>query len=331
MTYQEDKRQIREILFGSELVTEINDISSIGHGNNNRTYVVSSEDKKYFAKFYYFADSDKRNRLDNEFNFLNYAKEKNIGYVPEAILRQDSLNLGIFEYIEGKKFQKEDLDKENIMYGANFFSLLNFPRNLVDTKKLRYASEAFLDLDEYLAIIDNKIILLSEASRINKEKQLTKFLKDLKSIWKETKISILKEGTFLSDNKSLCVSPSDFGFHNALITPKGLYFLDFEYAGIDDSAKFISDFFIQPEIQVPIKYFEEFSHIALDIFPDQGIQLERTKKLFSMFQVKWCCIILNEFLPKVAERRIFSNPKLNIEDSKKRQLKKAQTLLLGIN
>ena len=50
-----------------------------------------------------------------------------------------------------------------------------------------------------------------------------------------------------------CLSPSDFGFHNALVDERaGLTFLDFEYAGRDDPAKLVSDFFCQPEIPVPL-------------------------------------------------------------------------------
>jgi hypothetical protein len=41
--------------------------------------------------------------------------------------------------------------------------------------------------------------------------------------------------------------------------------------------------------------------------------------------------MLNEFLPNIVERRVFSNPSLSIEDAKKSQLDKAQTLLLKIN
>src|SRR5258708_29751946 len=40
-----------------------------------------------------------------------------------------------------------------------------------------------------------------------------------------------------------------FGFHNALLRPsQELCFLDFEYAGHDDPAKMVGDFFSQPAI-----------------------------------------------------------------------------------
>ena len=48
------------------------------------------------------------------------------------------------------------------------------------------------------------------------------------------------------------VSPSDFGFHNALRTEDGrLAFLDFEYAGWDDPAKLVCDFELQPAVPAP--------------------------------------------------------------------------------
>jgi len=331
MKYQEDKRLIEETLIKANFIKEISYIHSVGHGKNNRAYCVSSRDKNFFAKFYYFAESDKRNRLETEFKFLDFAREKNITCVPETILKADSINLGIFEFIEGKKLLKDELNLKNVMLAANFFKSLNLCNDNLSKINLNYASEAFLNLDNYITLLDNKILLLNEVALENKEKLLIKFINDLQKIWKNVKERLIKEHAFLSNEASLCVSPSDFGFHNALQTDRGLYFLDFEYAGLDDSSKFISDFFIQPEIPVPHQYFEEFSLSALERFPDKDRQFERTLKLFPMFQVKWCCIILNEFLPNIVERRVFSNPSLSIEDAKKSQLDKAQTLLLKIN
>ena len=70
-------------------------------------------------------------------------------------------------------------------------------------------------------------------------------------------------------------------------------------------------------------------HIIISI--NKEILLKRVAKLFPMFQVKWCCIMMNEFLPETAERRMFSNPELDIQESKYKQLEKAKALLLEIN
>ena len=43
------------------------------------------------------------------------------------------------------------------------------------------------------------------------------------------------------------MSPSDFGFHNVIKKDDFLYFIDFEYAGLDDPVKLICDFYCQPD------------------------------------------------------------------------------------
>ena len=331
MTYQEDSQSIKEILIDSKLVSKIESIKPIGHGNNNRAYAVNTPNNKFLAKFYFSSNSDNRSRLENEFNFINFAKAKEINCIPNTILKSDSLNLGIFEYIEGQKFLKEDLNKESVMCCADFFQTLNKPGNSVNLKTLSYASEAFLDLSSYIKKIDKKILKLRDTIFFSNKKDIVSFLDDLQKAWENIKTDLLNNESFITENKSPCISPSDFGFHNTLLSPKGLYFIDFEYAGIDDSSKFISDFFIQPEIKIPIEYMEEFASKALTSFPDSKLQLERTKKLFPMFQIKWCCIMLNEFLPGIAERRVFSNPQLDMNESRKKQLQKAKVLLLEIN
>ena len=64
------------------------------------------------------------------------------------------------------------------------------------------------------------------------------------------------------EEKSL--SPSDFGFHNMLIDKNGrLRFIDFEYAGWDDPAKIICDFFCQPKFPVPMNWMDSFIEEAL--------------------------------------------------------------------
>jgi len=53
------------------------------------------------------------------------------------------------------------------------------------------------------------------------------------------------------------ISPSDFGFHNALMTDESdLSFFDFEYAGWDDSVKMFYNLFCQPDIPVQVDCLE---------------------------------------------------------------------------
>ena len=103
-----------------------------------------------------------------------------------------------------------------------------------------------------------------------------------------------------------CLSPSDFGFHNALASAQGLSFLDFEYAGRDDPAKLVCDFFCQPEIPVPMHHYAGFvSRLVQGLELDEAARV-RCRILVDAYRVKWACIMLNDFLPLDAARRAFA-------------------------
>jgi hypothetical protein len=104
-----------------------------------------------------------------------------------------------------------------------------------------------------------------------------------------------------------CISPSDFGFHNALRQPGPcIAFYDFEHAGWDDPAKLVADFFCQVERPVPDAYMQTFQEQYFASFPNSRQLAYRFAALLPSYRVKWCCILLNEFLPDAQGRRQFS-------------------------
>lgn len=331
MTLYNDRIKIKELLFNLSINLNDFSISRIGSGKNNRTYLVSTQSEKFLAKFYFFSSQDKRERLINEFNFLKYVKEIGIKNVPKPIIKSDYHNLGIYEFIDGRAFNSTDLNEGKIIEAASFFSSINNYQYKVKSRGLNFASDAFLDYDKFVIQINKRILVLENAVKTEKNSEdAVKFIKNLKSLWIGLKEELKKDRDLIIENKSLCVSPSDFGFHNSLITKNELFFVDFEYAGIDDPAKLLADFFIQPEIKVSLDYMKVFSYRALEFSHKKDIIYQRALKLFPIFQVKWCCIMMNEFLPEIAKRRLFSNPQLDLEKSKFQQLKKAKKLLLDI-
>jgi hypothetical protein len=56
----------------------------------------------------------------------------------------------------------------------------------------------------------------------------------------------------------------------------------------------------------------------------------RVRLLEPIFQVKWCCIVLNEFLIDSSKRRSFANPGRDINEIKSMQLAKAEKMLSKI-
>lgn len=157
---------------------------------------------------------------------------------------------------------------------------------------------------------------------------------DLIPLWEKIRSGILNQenhyffGLDVSLPESdICISPSDFGFHNALLTDlNSLFFIDFEYAGRDDPVKMICDFFCQPEVPVPPSYLPMFSNRVFERLDNPQLHCQRLEMLLPVHTLKWCCIILNEFLPVGRARRMFANQEINIDEKKHEQLEKARNV-----
>jgi thiamine kinase-like enzyme len=125
------------------------------------------------------------------------------------------------------------------------------------------------------------------------------------------------------DNNERCLSPSDFGFHNALLEKTGsLRFVDFEYAGWDDPAKLMCDFICQPELPVSETYgLQLMEEVIVSFDQPKPIKL-RAERLIPVHRFKWCCILLNEF--RAEDRRRRDHAGLDSENLLDQQLDKAK-------
>lgn len=304
-------------------------VELIKSGRNNKVFKVALPSENYLAKFYYPSKQLQGSRLDNEFSFLEALTNIGLNNIPKALYRFDDVHLAFYEFIEGKSLKRHEIDKDHILCAANFFSSINEFKDSPFFTKIGDASEAFKNLEDYLKSLDTKISVLKSSIIKNGENaEAIKFINDFVLKWKDVKKRILTEKNIALPLEKEFLSPSDFGFHNCIRSKDGvLNFIDFEYAGWDDYAKFLCDFFIQPDFEIPQKYFEEFSYCALKNQRDKEALFYRAFSLLPVFRVKWCCIILNEFLPEVVERRLFSDPEFDLISNQFAQLNKAKKLL----
>jgi len=125
-----------------------------------------------------------------------------------------------------------------------------------------------------------------------------------------------------------CLSPSDFGFHNALRAEDGrLRFFDFEYAGWDDPAKLACDFFCQPQVPVAFGHRENFLNQLAHALELDSAFFDRVRWLAPGYQVKWCCIMLNDFIVSDRARRDFAKGTADGDQRRRIQLEKARRSL----
>jgi hypothetical protein len=306
-------------------------------GGNNRVYVVSSEGRKAVVKQYFCHPSDLRDRLQAERSFLEYAARSAPGFVPQVIAFDAAHGIGVYEYVEGTKLVPGAISRDQVRDAARFFLALNERRNRAAADKLAAASEACFTIAEHFAMVDRRVArLASISSAADPDHAAREFIARLAARWNGLKGRLLEalareRASASKEVEDRCISPSDFGFHNAIVRRNGkLCFLDFEYAGWDDPAKMVGDFFSHPALPVPMAHFDEFVRETMAFSRHSKALDARARLLFPVFQVKWCCIILNNFVPEFAERRRFADPGLDEAAARLRQLERAEQLYASI-
>ena len=126
---------------------------------------------------------------------------------------------------------------------------------------------------------------------------------------------------------SRIISPSDFGLQNMLVENDKLHFLDFEYSGWDDPAKLICDFGCHPEIPIKNQYLKSFKNSFYSWFDDAEESIHRSEVLMSLYRLRWCCIILNEFTKVGQDRRTYAGEAKNYEKQFQKSKKYYETYL----
>jgi hypothetical protein len=290
-------------------------LSRLAGGKNNQVYRVETAAGEALVLKHYFSDPrDPRDRLAAEWDFLRLAWARGVRATPEPLACDAAAHAGLFSFVPGSKLLASELTPAHIDAALAFVLAVNAPPR--DSLALAPASEACFSLAEHVATVERRVARLADLHpQAPHAAEAGRFVADvLAPAWAAVKARLADDARAAGlamehalEARDCCLSPSDFGFHNALAGPSGVTFLDFEYAGRDDPAKLVCDFFCQPEIPVPMRYCDGFiDRLA------QGLQLDaagraRCRILLDAYRIKWACIILNDFMPVGAARRAFAD------------------------
>ncbi|MEO8039522.1 MAG: aminoglycoside phosphotransferase family protein [Betaproteobacteria bacterium] len=298
-------------------------------GGNNRVFLVHAGERRLIAKWYFSHPSDTRDRLRAEYSLLQYAEKLGLGCVPRPVSCDPAAHLALYEYIDGRKLSTDEVGEHEVNSALAFFLALNDPAHRDLTTDLPPASEARFSLTDHFDMVERRIGQLAGiAPETDIDREAQAFVTGMSDRWEALKAGVkrgardlgLEPDASLADSDR-CISPSDFGFHNALSTrERGLVFIDFEYAGWDDPAKLANDFFCQPAVPVNACLYEDFVERAMRFSANAALLVDRAHLMRPIFQLKWCCIVLNNFLPVAAQRRRFADPSFNGAERKVAQL-----------
>lgn len=327
------------LLAGSGIDATIHSLTSCAASGNNRTYRLETSIGPFAVKQYFRHAGDNRDRLAAEYAFLNYANRVVPGQVPKPWAQDVENGLALYEFVSGNGLISGSIGWPEIERAAQFFRALNDAGATQHAGHLPVASEACFFIQGHLDLIRARLDRLAAVEATCDEDRAAQGLVcRIVDFWQALSSDVLAASRKLGhdpkmpiDAQQRCISPSDFGFHNALRQADGsVRFLDFEYAGWDDPAKMSGDFFAQLAVPVPSEYFDRFLGAAFAGFTKHEEVVSRASLLRPVYQIKWCCIALNVFLPVNMARRRFANPELDESALKQAQLVKAEFLFQSI-
>ena len=267
-------------------------------GGNNRVYRAEADGRIAAAKVYFAASRDGRDRLDAEWRFLSYAANRDISAVPRPLARDVGTKVALHEFCSGAR--PTFIDENSVDAAIALFRALNADRSGAD---LPDAAEACFSGAAHVALVEGRLKRLRAVSN----EAARRLLDEMESFWRNYSRTLGAEADIPVAQR--CISPSDFGFHNALAASDGsLRFIDFEYAGWDDPVKMVCDFFLQPALPVGPAHYDRFFDGTLGNWPETERLAARAKLMRPLFALKWCCIMLNPFLPDLAARAHFADP-----------------------
>ena len=272
-----------------------NTLESLQGGINNQVFICRAGDHSFVLKGYSKDSVEMQRRFEAEVEFLRYAQLVAPEFVPRLLYTDDVSRSLVLEYLNGDRFEDgEHPSEEDIGQALTFMLSLNADLELAKRKIQSNAAESFLRITEHLLNIDQRIKQMSsehipQCLKSDVDRIISRLRVQLGAIQEQT-AALIARGyceDMLEPDK-LCISPSDFGFHNAIHRAGKVRFFDFEFAGWDDPAKAIVDFDLQPRVPVEFK-----KNVLRKGLPDHSRGLKaRCYALLPILRLKWACIIL---------------------------------------
>ncbi|MHB8834628.1 MAG: aminoglycoside phosphotransferase family protein [Candidatus Methylomirabilia bacterium] len=275
-------------------------------GANSEVWEVETAGgARYFVKRYPPAAPGEADRLATEFAALGFMAGQGIRDVPEAVIALPAERVGVFGFIAGRVLEPAGIGRDEVRQAAEFLARLHELRAAAGARGLPAAKEACFSIAAHEELVRARVARLragSDATALHAflDRDLGPHLERV-SAWVGT-AAAAAAAAGLDPRAELraaarTLSPSDFGFHNALRRPDGtLVFFDFEYFGWDDPAKTVADFLLQPGVPVPGSLRRPFCRRMADVYGPAAELDRRLPPIYALLSLKWCLIVLNIFL-----------------------------------
>ena len=308
-------------------------------GKNSQVYRVTAADgASYAVKHYRGTTADGRDPLLNEYSSLTFLRQKGLDCISNPVVMDRSNGCAVYEFVCGVKVPSAQVTEADIDQASQFLLQLRRIASFPDAANLPPAAEACFTVQAIFDNLDARLgRLTSLETTSTQEATLHQFLEGdlipaIHEITQWCRKRCAEEGkSIISElnQRDRTLSPSDFGFHNCVKQDDGrLVFLDFEYFGWDDPAKMVSDFLLHPAMDLNHSLKGRFvANVLLGMDDNQSLG-RRIPTVYPLYGLKWCLILLNEFLPeKLFRRGIADADEAGKTCRQEEQLEKAQGML----
>ena len=299
-----------------------------GRGNS-KIFRVETSQGSIALKVYPDLAVDNRLRRNAEWQALKFLQRNKLP-VPKPVQTDAELNWSLIEWIDGSP--PDPQNRAHLGQAASFIQNLNQASRAVSSGSVfGLATEACLNP----SLIENQINNRLAALKLVKDSALRDFVDNsvsptlVRTIERSRRLMVDGYGANL-DQRFWTLSPSDFGLHNAIVTPQGnLVFFDFEYFGWDDPVKLTADVCLHPGMSLDENAQQYWISEAKRLFandPNFGVRLNA---LYPLYAIRWALIMLNEYRTDKIKNRLNAQSRMqtDIRGAQVMQLEKAKLML----
>jgi hypothetical protein len=304
----------RALLARAGVHAPVSSITPVAGGRNNRIYRLCAGGGAFAMKCYHRDPADPRDRFAAETAFLGIVGDRVAGDMPQLLASDDERGVALLEWIDGTSVGQ--VAPAHLDAALRFIERINGPVIRRAAKgRLGPASQTASTIAGHAAGLRRRVQgLRTRAQSPPRWRDAT----DDALGRLEVRLALTLAGIAARDlgpdhacadaeltAAERILSPSDFGFHNAIERGASIAFIDFEYAGWDDPAKLVCDFFLQPRVLAPSTYLAAFTAgVAGACRLDTDWLARRVGLLMPICRLLWACIALNVLDPVHMARRL---------------------------
>ena len=304
-------------------------IEEVRKGANSRVFCVKTADSAFALKKYPLTDS--RDRQGAEARALAFFERAQIADTPRLIASDTQSGVSLMSWLDGAAVSA--VSNADVEQFAEFQLRLDSAIDDAAARQIGEASEACLSgarivaqsrtrLDRLMNVRDSAVGFADFLDN-SLAPALAVFERNAREIYVKLGEDFDRE----LPRRRLTLIASDFGAHNVLrALNQRLVFVDFEYFGWDDPLTSVANFVLHPGMELTEAQRAIYTNRLVKHFG--SADEPRLKALLPLYAVRWCAIILGDFLPERWQHRSqVTSGGPDWDQVRKDQLDKARRLL----